>query len=95
MKLTTALYQTFRYRLAPDNPTLSDVEDCVKATVWFLKHCGQFDVDSNRVAIGGDSAGGSLSAAVVQHIHDQKSLPDLALQVLIYPNTQVTCCICV
>ncbi|XP_072032887.1 arylacetamide deacetylase-like [Amphiura filiformis] len=77
------------YRLSPENPMLSDFEDCLKATVWFMKHSRKFGVDNKRIAIGGDSAGGSLSAAVSQHVHDQTDLPDLAFQVLLYPNTQV------
>ncbi len=69
---------------------LSDFEDCLKATVWFIKHSKEFGVDNNRIVIGGDSAGGSLSAAVSQRVHDMADLPDLALQVLLYPNTQVS-----
>ena len=78
-----------RYRLAPENPALSDYEDCLKATVWFLTHAERYNVDANRVAIGGDSAGGSMSAALSQYVHDRNDLPEFALQVLIYPNTQV------
>ncbi|XP_041483568.1 arylacetamide deacetylase-like [Lytechinus variegatus] len=77
------------YRLAPDHPFPSGYEDCLTATRYFIQHAEkEFGVDERRIAIGGDSAGGQLSASVSIGIHDDPSLPDLKLQVLIYPSTQ-------
>lgn len=65
------------YRLAPEHPYPAAIEDCWAATRWAS---GQFD----RVAVGGDSAGGNLAAAVALRARDA-ALP-IALQLLVYPT---------
>lgn len=55
---------------------------------WFFRHAKEYGVDVSRIGIGGDSAGGALTALTSQHLHDDKTLPDNKLQVLIYPSVQ-------
>jgi acetyl esterase len=64
------------YRLAPEHPYPAAVEDCWAATQWAA---ARFD----QVAVGGDSAGGNLAAAIAHRARDAE-LP-LALQLLVYP----------
>jgi len=72
------------YRLAPENPFPVGVEDCYSALVWVAAHAGDLGIDVDRIAVGGSSAGGALSAAVAQMSRDRGGVP-LAMQLLIYP----------
>ena len=69
------------YRLAPEHPYPAPLQDCLAATRWAA---GRFP----GVAVGGDSAGGTLAAAVSLALRDE-GLP-LAGQVLVYPATDAT-----
>jgi acetyl esterase len=74
------------YRLAPEHPAPAAVEDCYAAYRWALEHAAELGADPSRVAVGGDSAGGNLSAVVCQLArNDGIDLP--ALQLLLYPAT--------
>ncbi len=74
------------YRLAASHPFPVGVEDCYAAYLWT---CGQADslgIDANRIAVGGDSAGGALAAAVAHMARDRKAkMP--CFQMLVYPVT--------
>jgi len=72
------------YRLAPEHPFPAAVDDCWAATEWAAGHSGELGVDSLRLAVGGDSAGGNL-AAVVSLLARDAGWPELRLQVLVYP----------
>ena len=67
------------YRLGPEHPFPAAVEDCIAATKFVAgRH--------QRVAIGGDSAGGNLATVVALHARDHGG-PEIAYQLLIYPAT--------
>lgn len=70
------------YRLAPESPFPAAVDDSVAATEFVIQNAKSLKVDPARVAVGGDSAGGNLSA-VVSLILKEK----VAFQLLIYPAT--------
>lgn len=53
------------YRLSPETMFPGGVEDCVKTLDWLVEHADELGVDATRVAVAGDSAGGSLTNAVV------------------------------
>nr|XP_060614774.1 arylacetamide deacetylase-like 4 [Anolis sagrei ordinatus] len=76
------------FRLAPENPFPLPVLDCCTATIHFLKNATKYGVDPNRIAVCGDSSGGTFAAAVCQHLATKKDLPKLRAQLLIYPFLQ-------
>jgi acetyl esterase len=76
------------YRLAPEHPFPAAVEDSLAAFRWAHDHAPSLGADPHRVAIGGDSAGGNLSA-VTAHRASREGGPAPALQVLIYPGTDM------
>jgi len=76
------------YRLAPEHKFPVAPEDCYAATCWVASHATQINGDANRVAVGGDSAGGNLTAVVTQMARDQAG-PKLIFQLLIYPATDL------
>ncbi len=71
------------YRLAPEHPFPASGQDCIAAMRWCAAHAGELGGDGQRLAIGGDSAGGNLSAVCALDARDNG--PDLCLQLLIYP----------
>lgn len=74
------------YRLAPEHPYPAAVEDAWAATRWVADNAGRFGADASRLAVAGDSAGGTLSAVVAQLARDGGG-PALAFQLLWYPST--------
>lgn len=74
------------YRLAPEHKFPIPAEDCYTATRHVAENAAAFGADRDRIAVGGDSAGGNLAAAVTMMARDRGG-PRLSFQLLIYPAT--------
>lgn len=74
------------YRLAPKHPYPAAAEDCFSVYQWILNHAKELEIDSDRVMIGGDSAGGNLAAAVTLMARD-RGIKMPIYQMLVYPVT--------
>jgi acetyl esterase len=74
------------YRLAPEHAFPGPLRDCYAAVEWVVDHAGELAVDQNRLAVGGDSAGGNLAASVCLLARDQGG-PEIRFQLLVYPVT--------
>ncbi|MBU98648.1 MAG: lipase [Acidimicrobiaceae bacterium] len=72
------------YRLAPENPYPAPLHDCYAALKWFAKNANSLGVSSDRIAIGGASAGGGLAAGTALMARD-KGGPNLIFQLLVFP----------
>ncbi len=72
------------YRLSPEHKFPAAVEDCQAAYRWLVDHAEEVNADRSRLAVGGDSAGGSLSLSTAVWAAE-KGLP-MAFQLLIYPG---------
>lgn len=72
------------YRLLPENTFPIGLEDCFSAYRWVLENAAQLGISPNRIAVGGDSAGGALSAGVCLLARD-RGIPVPCFQMLIYP----------
>jgi acetyl esterase len=76
------------YRLAPEHKFPAAAVDAIAATQWIVDNAAKFNIDTNRVFVGGDSAGGNLTAVVTLNARDNGG-PKFAGQVLIYPATDM------
>ncbi len=72
------------YRLAPEHPFPAALDDCAQATTWAHANAAALRVDADRMAVGGDSAGGNLAAVV-----STMGAAPLRFQLLVYPVTDV------
>lgn len=72
------------YRLAPEHPFPAAVDDCYAAVEWVAENASQLGGDGGRIAVAGDSNGGTLSAAVSLMSRDNDG-PRISAQVLVYP----------
>lgn len=77
------------YRLAPEAKFPAAADDSIAAAQWIHDNAAELGVDRARLAVGGDSAGGNLSAVVALHARDNGG-PMLKLQVLIYPSADMS-----
>ena len=76
------------YRLGPEQRFPAAFDDCLAATRWLQREGAALGVDARRLAIGGDSAGGNLAAAVAIALRDGGDVAP-AFQLLIYPATDM------
>ncbi len=75
------------YRLAPEHAFPAAYDDALAAFLWVAAQASALGVDVKRMAVGGDSAGGNLAAAVSLALRGQAICP--AYQLLIYPATDM------
>jgi acetyl esterase len=73
------------YRLAPEHPFPAPVEDCYAALEWVAAKAGELGIDPARIGIGGESAGGGLTAGTVLLARDRGG-PELCFQYLGIPE---------
>ena len=84
-----AIVVSVEYRLAPEHPYPAAVEDAWAATLWVARHGAEIGADITRMAVAGDSAGGTIAAVMAQQARDNanKGGPPIAFQLLWYPST--------
>ena len=82
---TGCVVVSVEYRKAPEHPFPAAVEDSYAATRWVVDNVSTLKGAPERVAVGGDSAGGNL-AAVVSLLARDRDGPDLGYQLLVYPT---------
>lgn len=75
---------SLEYRLAPENPYPAALDDCFDAFTWLRRSAAGLGLDPHVIAVGGDSAGGNLSAALCLKLRDL-GLDQPVSQVLVYP----------
>jgi acetyl esterase len=74
------------YRLAPEHSFPAPLDDCTRVARWIHDNASLLDIDTSRVAVGGDSSGGNLAAALALSNRDAGG-PEFCLQLLVYPPT--------
>lgn len=74
------------YRLAPEHKFPTAFHDAEDAYRWLMQHGNEIDIDTTRIAVGGDSVGGTLATALCLAARDHDWLPPRC-QVLLYPCT--------
>jgi acetyl esterase len=74
------------YRMGPEHRFPAAVDDCLAATYWVRRNAGALNVNPDKLAVGGDSAGGNLAAVIALAARNAGDLP-VAYQLLIYPAT--------
>ncbi|WP_052682350.1 alpha/beta hydrolase fold domain-containing protein [Saccharothrix sp. ST-888] len=84
-RLAGSLVVSVDYRLAPEHPFPAAVEDVLTAAKWVTREIGALGGDTTKMAVGGDSAGGNLSAVLANELPGT-----FALQALVYPATDLT-----
>lgn len=81
---TAVPFLSVEYRLAPEHPHPTPIEDCYAGLTWLHTNASTLNIDSSRIAVMGDSGGGGL-AACLTHLARERQGPAIAKQILIYP----------
>jgi acetyl esterase len=76
------------YRLAPEHPFPAALDDCANAFEWALANAGSLGCDADRIALGGESAGANLCAALTIRFRD-RAQDQPAFQFLVHPATDL------
>src|ERR1700744_393929 len=82
----SAVVVSVEYRLAPEHPYPAAVDDAWAATQWVAEHGSEIGADADRLAVAGDSAGGTIAAGIAQRARDNAG-PPIVFQLLWYPST--------
>lgn len=77
------------YRLAPEHPYPTPLEDCYAALQWVAEHAGELDVHPDHLGVAGCSAGGALAAGIAQLALDRGG-PVISMQMLLYAVLDTT-----
>lgn len=80
------------YRLAPETRFPGAIEDCYAALKWVFAEAAQLQVDTARIGVMGESAGGGLAAALALMVRDRGEMK-LAFQHLIFPMIDDRTCV--
>ncbi|HEY7389305.1 MAG TPA: alpha/beta hydrolase [Bryobacteraceae bacterium] len=83
-KQSGAVVVSVDYRLAPEHKFPAAVDDCYAAVTWVAANTESLGIDRQRIAIGGDSAGGNLATVAAMRCRDAGG-PPLVAQILVYP----------
>lgn len=78
------------YRLAPEYRYPAQADDADEAWAWVVEHAESLGIDTRKLVVCGDSAGGQMSATLVQRLRDQGAAVQPAAQVLVYPGVDYT-----
>jgi acetyl esterase/lipase len=87
-----AVVASVDYRLAPETIFPGPLEDCYAALKWLFENATRFNIDLDRIAVQGLSAGGTLAAGVVLLARDRKETPISHLH-LVYPMLDDRTCV--
>ncbi len=87
---TCSVVVSVGYRLAPEHRAPTAAEDAYAAFDWVARHATELGVDPQRIAVGGDSAGGNLAAVAAILCRERGTAPPAA-QILLYPVIDPAC----
>lgn len=73
-----------RYRLAPETVAPGGLEDCYAGLKWLYNNAASLGIDTTRIAVAGESAGGGMAAALAIYARDKGEVP-ICFQSLMYP----------
>ncbi|KAL5004310.1 hypothetical protein ScPMuIL_017766 [Solemya velum] len=77
------------YRLSPEYPFPVPVQDCIRATRYFMQNAAAVGADPTAIGVAGDSAGGNLAAAVSYDLsYGHREKHPIRFQALVYPMLQ-------
>ena len=79
-----AVVVALSYRLSVEAPYPAALEDCYSALLWMKEHAEELGINSSQLMVGGESAGGGLTAALCMYARDRKEV-NIAYQMPLYP----------
>uniref|UniRef100_A0A8C3UBM3 Alpha/beta hydrolase fold-3 domain-containing protein n=1 Tax=Catharus ustulatus TaxID=91951 RepID=A0A8C3UBM3_CATUS len=76
------------YRLSPEHPYPGQYFDCLSATLYFMRNLEEYHVDPGLIIVSGDSCGANFATVICQILLNDRDLPKVRAQVLLYPGLQ-------